>query len=75
MIDDGSVKARSREIQKIAHEIISEGMRHDDQFQVVVIIDKLPPLWKDFKNTLRHKTNELSLESLIKHLRIEEEVR
>ena len=75
MIDDGSVKARSREIQKIAHEIISEGMRLDDQFQVVVIIDKLPPLWKDFKNTLRHKTNELSLESLIKHLRIEEEVR
>ncbi|TYK14777.1 uncharacterized protein E5676_scaffold1610G00170 [Cucumis melo var. makuwa] len=47
----------------------------NDRFQVVVIIDKLPPLWKDFKNTLRHKTKEFSLESLIIRLRIEEEAR
>ncbi|KAA0054294.1 retrotransposon protein, putative, Ty1-copia sub-class [Cucumis melo var. makuwa] len=45
----------------------------DDQFQVVVIIDKLSPLWKNFKNTLRHKTKEFSLKSLIMRLRIEEE--
>ncbi|KAA0036580.1 putative Polyprotein [Cucumis melo var. makuwa] len=46
----------------------------DDLFQVV-IIDKLPPLRKDFKNTLRHKTKEFSLERLIMRLGIEEEVR
>jgi len=62
-------------LQKIAHEIISEGMPLDDQFQVAVIIDKLPPLWKDFKNTLRHKNKEFSLKSLITRLRIEEEAR
>ena len=47
----------------------------DDQFQVAVIIDKLLPLWKDFKNTLGHKTMEFSLKSLITRLRIEEEAR
>ncbi|XP_050945529.1 uncharacterized protein LOC127150877 [Cucumis melo] len=75
MTDDKSVEAQSHEIQKIAYEIISEGMPLDDQFQVAVIIDKLPQLWKDFKNTLRHKTKEFSLESLITRLRIEEKAR
>ena len=50
-------------------------MRLDNQFQVAVIIDKLPHLWKDFKTTLRHKTKEFSLESLVTQLRIEEEAR
>ncbi|KAA0058879.1 uncharacterized protein E5676_scaffold1607G00590 [Cucumis melo var. makuwa] len=50
-------------------------MSLNDQFQLAVIIDKLPPLWKDFKNTLRHKTKKFSLKSLIMRLRIEEEAR
>ncbi|KAB2595294.1 hypothetical protein D8674_030744 [Pyrus ussuriensis x Pyrus communis] len=75
MVDDKSVEAQSHELQKIAHEIISEGMVLNDQFQVAVIIDKLPPTWKNFKNSLRHKTKGFSLESLITRLRIEEEAR
>ena len=45
----------------------------NEQFQVAIIIDKLPSPWKDFKNTLRHKTKEFSLESLSTQLRIEVE--
>jgi len=75
MTDDRSVEAQSHELQKISHEIIAEGMPLNEQFQVVVIIDKLPPSWKDFKNLLKHKTKEFSLESLITRLRIEEEAR
>ncbi|GJV60868.1 hypothetical protein Tco_1466968 [Tanacetum coccineum] len=73
--DDKSVEAQYHEIQKVAHEIISEGMSLDEQFQVAVIIDKLPPSWKDFKNVLRHKTKEFSLETMITRLRVEEEAR
>ncbi|XP_038902475.1 uncharacterized protein LOC120089128 [Benincasa hispida] len=75
MMDDKYVEAQSHKLQKIAYEIITEGMPLDEQFQVAIIIDKLPHLWKDFKNTLRYKTKELSLESLITQLRIEEEAR
>ena len=75
MVDDILVEAQSHELQKIAHEIISGGMLLNEWFQVAVIIDKLLPLWKDFKNILRHKTKEFSLESLITQLRIEEEAR
>ena len=48
-------------------------MTLDEQLQVVVLIGKLPPMQKEFKNTLRHETKEFSLESLITCLRIEEE--
>ncbi|KAL0315722.1 UNVERIFIED_CONTAM: hypothetical protein Sradi_5450400 [Sesamum radiatum] len=35
----------------------------------------LPPLWKDFKNYLKHKRKEMGLEDLIVRLRIEEDNR
>ncbi|GAU49932.1 hypothetical protein TSUD_408340 [Trifolium subterraneum] len=75
MVDERSVEVQSHELQKIAHEIITEDMPLHEQFQISVIIDKLPPRWKDFKNQLRHKTKEFSIEGLITRLRIEEESR
>ncbi|KAK6121886.1 hypothetical protein DH2020_044370 [Rehmannia glutinosa] len=36
-----------------------------ESFQVAAIIEKLPPLWKDFKNYLKHKRKEMGLEDLI----------
>ncbi|GJW99805.1 zinc finger, CCHC-type containing protein, partial [Tanacetum coccineum] len=40
--------------------------------EVSCIIDKLCPSWKDFKHTLKHKKEELTLVELDSHLRIEE---
>ncbi|GJW25284.1 hypothetical protein Tco_0039095 [Tanacetum coccineum] len=44
-------------------------------FSVSSIIDKLPPSWKDFKHTLTHGKDDLSLVQLGSHLRIEESLR
>ena len=44
-----------------------------ETFQVVAIIEKLPPSWKDFKNYLKYKHKEMRLEDLIIKLRIEED--
>ncbi|RVW41557.1 Retrovirus-related Pol polyprotein from transposon TNT 1-94 [Vitis vinifera] len=46
-----------------------------ETFQVAAIIKKLPPAWKDFKNYLKHKRKEMSIEDLIIRLRIEEDNR
>ena len=46
-----------------------------ESFQVAAIIEKLPPLWKEFKNYLKHKRKEMRLEDLIVRLRIEEDNR
>ncbi|KAF3669803.1 putative phosphoserine aminotransferase, chloroplastic-like [Capsicum annuum] len=45
----------------------------NDDFQVPVIVEKLPPLWKDFKNYLKHKRKEMAVEELFVRLRIEED--
>nr|GEU55896.1 zinc finger, CCHC-type [Tanacetum cinerariifolium] len=44
----------------------------DEAIEVSCIIDKLPPFWKEFKQTLKHKKEELTLFELSSHLRIEE---
>ncbi|KAL0293444.1 UNVERIFIED_CONTAM: hypothetical protein Sangu_2523800 [Sesamum angustifolium] len=59
----------------ILHDLHAEGMKLSKSFQVATMIEKLPPLWKDFKNYLKHKRKEMGLEDLIVRLRIEEDNR
>ncbi|GJX06196.1 hypothetical protein Tco_0194128 [Tanacetum coccineum] len=47
----------------------------DEAIQASCIIDKLPSSWKDFKHTLKHKKEELTLVELDSHLRIKESFR
>nr|GEY54891.1 zinc finger, CCHC-type [Tanacetum cinerariifolium] len=47
----------------------------DKAISVTVIIDKLPPSWKEFKPGLKHKKEELNLVQLGSHLRIEKGLR
>ncbi|XP_069148013.1 uncharacterized protein [Solanum lycopersicum] len=44
----------------------------NDAFQVAAIIEKLPPLWKDFKNYLKHKRKEMTVEDLIVRTHLQE---
>ncbi|XP_073298295.1 uncharacterized protein [Primulina huaijiensis] len=73
MVDSKSVMSQVQELQLILHEIHAEGMSLSESFQVAALIEKLPPLWKDFKNYLKHKRKEMGLEDLIVRLRIEED--
>ncbi|XP_070016872.1 uncharacterized protein [Nicotiana sylvestris] len=66
IIDSKSVITQVQELQVIIHDLLAEA------FQVTTMIEKLPLLWKDFKNYLKHKFKEMSLEDLIVRLRIEE---
>ena len=75
MIYSKTVVSQVQELQVILHEIYAEGMMLSETFQVAAIIEKLPPAWKDFKNYLKHKRNEMSIEDLIIRLRIEEDNR
>ena len=50
-------------------------MSLSESFQVAALIEKLPKGWKEFKNYLKHKRKEISMDEYIVHLRIEEDNR
>ncbi|XP_070002082.1 uncharacterized protein [Nicotiana sylvestris] len=73
MIDTRSVITQVQELQVIVHDLLAECMVINEAFQVAAFIEKLPQLWKDFKNYIKHKRKEMTLEDLIVRLRIEED--
>ncbi|PKI59644.1 hypothetical protein CRG98_019950 [Punica granatum] len=73
MVDSRTVMSQVQEFQVLLHEIQAEGMALSESFQVVVVIEKQPLDWKDFKSYLKHKQKEMSMEDLVVRLRIEED--
>ncbi|KAL0462524.1 UNVERIFIED_CONTAM: hypothetical protein Slati_0140000 [Sesamum latifolium] len=61
MVDSKTVMNQVQEFQMILHDLHAEGMTLSESFQVAAMIEKLPPLWKDFKNYLKHKRKEMGL--------------
>ncbi|ERN01852.1 hypothetical protein AMTR_s00089p00095300 [Amborella trichopoda] len=66
-----ALKTKYRE-EDAANELASNDIKLDEAFYVEAIIDKWPPSWKDYRNTLMHKLEDFSLEYLMTYLRIEE---
>nr|GEW79537.1 putative reverse transcriptase domain-containing protein [Tanacetum cinerariifolium] len=63
------------ELLSILGQYTQHGLKMDESISISSIIDKLPPSWKDFKHTLKHGKDDLSLVQLGNHLRIEESLR
>ena len=72
MIDSITIINQVEELQILINKIHVEGMIINEAFQVASIIEKFHLSWKDFKNYLKHKRNELLMEDLIVRLGIEE---
>ncbi|GJZ16905.1 zinc finger, CCHC-type containing protein [Tanacetum coccineum] len=75
MIDSRSVMEHYNELLRILGQYTQHGLKMDESISVSSIIDKLPPSWKDFKHTLKHGKDDLSLVQLGSHLHIEESLR
>ncbi|GKA62332.1 zinc finger, CCHC-type containing protein, partial [Tanacetum coccineum] len=75
MTDSRPVLEQYNELLRILGRFTQHKMNMDEYIKVSCIIDKLPPSWKDFKHTLKHLKEELTLIELGSHLRIEESLR
>ncbi|GKE59641.1 hypothetical protein Tco_1498826 [Tanacetum coccineum] len=72
MTDSRPVIEQYNELLGILGRFTQHNMNMDEAIQVSCIIDKLSPSWKDFKHTLKHQKEELTLVELGSHLCIEE---
>ncbi|GJT61468.1 hypothetical protein Tco_1005001 [Tanacetum coccineum] len=63
-LDSKNVISQVQDLQVLLHDIHAEGMTLSETFQVAAIIEKLPPSWVEFKNYLKHKRKEMSVEDL-----------
>ncbi|CAM8990003.1 unnamed protein product [Rhodiola kirilowii] len=74
MVDSRPVMEQFHEIQRILGQFPQRNLKMDEAISVSSIIDNLPPAWKDFRRTLKHKKEDISLVELAKELRMEEEL-
>nr|GEV74698.1 zinc finger, CCHC-type [Tanacetum cinerariifolium] len=75
MVDTRHVMKQYHEMLRILGEYAQHNLMMDEAISVAVIVDKLPPSWKEFKHSLKHKKEELNLVQLGSHLRIEKGLR
>ncbi|KAH0633546.1 hypothetical protein KY284_036332 [Solanum tuberosum] len=52
--------------------VLNEDMKMREIFQANVLPEKIPPSWSDYRNQLKHKKKNLTLQELISHMRTEE---
>ncbi|KAK3019778.1 hypothetical protein RJ639_003765 [Escallonia herrerae] len=75
MVDGRSVMEQFNEIKSILDRYSQHKLALDEFIVVTSIIDKLPPSWKNFRNSLKHRKEDINLDELGTHLRIEEDLR
>ena len=75
MVDERSVVEQAHEIQSLAKELEQFKCSLPDKFVAGGIIAKLPPSWRNFATSLKHKRQEFSITDLIGSLHVEEKAR
>jgi hypothetical protein len=75
MTDDRPIVVQAHEIQSLAKELEQFKCTLLDEFVAGGIIAKLPPSWRNFATSLKHKRQEFSVSDLIGCLHVEEKVR
>ncbi|XP_024962651.1 uncharacterized protein LOC112502870 [Cynara cardunculus var. scolymus] len=75
MVDLRPVMEQCNEPLHILGQFTLHKINMDGSIAVSSVIDKLPPSWKDFKHTLKHQKEEITLVQLGSQLYIEESLR
>ncbi|XP_074283883.1 uncharacterized protein LOC141608426 [Silene latifolia] len=72
MVDDKPIMEQVHVYENYCADVVNEGMKLDEIFLANVLLEKFPPSWSDYRNHLKHKKKDLSLQELVSHMRTEE---
>jgi hypothetical protein len=75
MVDDCPVVEQAHEIHTPAKELEGFKCKLSDKFVAGTILSKLPPSWRDFPTSLKHKRKLFSVADLIGSLDFEEKLK
>ena len=67
------VSAQIHDYHMLINDLVIEDIKLPEPFVVVYLIETFPDSWKDYKNSMKHKRKQISLEDVIIHIRIKEQ--
>ncbi|XP_074266195.1 uncharacterized protein LOC141588662 [Silene latifolia] len=71
MVEVRPIMDQVHEYENLVADILSEGMKMCEVLQANVLIQRLLKSWDGYRNHLKHKKKDLTLEDLIGYLKIE----
>ncbi|XP_074266816.1 uncharacterized protein LOC141590104 [Silene latifolia] len=72
MVDGKPIMEQVHIYENLCADVVNEGMKLDEIYLANVLLEKFHPSWNEYKNHLKHKKKDLSLQELIGHMRTEE---
>jgi len=72
IVEDKPIMEQVHTYENLCAEVLNEGMKMCEILQANVLIEKFPPSWSDYRNHLKYKKKDLTLQELISHMRTEE---
>ena len=75
MMEDRDVSSQIHDYHLLINDLAIEDIKLPEPFVAGYLVEALPESWKDYKNNMKHKRKQMSLEDVIIHIRIEEQNR
>ncbi|XP_071912215.1 uncharacterized protein [Coffea arabica] len=72
MTDDKEMKIQITKYQMLLEDLKNEDINLPEKFAVGMLIEKLPESWADYKNNLKHKEKNYTMDELVRHILIED---
>ena len=73
MTEDRDVSSQIHDYHMLVNGLVTEDIKLPEPFVASYLLETLLDFWKDYKNTMKHKRKQMSLEDVIIHIRIEEQ--